>query len=223
MHHRTRFRERLVGLAAACVLVASGTIQAQPAQGESKGYVEGVAQSTFGNVTSQSFGVEAGFDIGQGLAIFVEVGHARDTAPSSVGADAQLIAGFLAQTQSGVSYGVKQPMTFGVGGIRYAVRTANPAMRPYVMGGAGAAHVDKNVTFSIGGSDITTDIQQYGVVLGSDLAGSETKPMISVGGGVVWSAWRQLVLDFQYRYGHVFTSEESLNVNRAGIGAGVRF
>jgi hypothetical protein len=39
---------------------------------------------------------------------------------------------------------------------------------------------------------------------------------------VAWPVWEKLVVDFQYRYGRVFTSE-GLNMNRAGVGIGVRF
>jgi hypothetical protein len=43
--------------------------------------------------------------------------------------------------------------------------------------------------------------------------------MLAVGGGV---AWERLVIDFQYRYGRVFTSDQALNLHRAGRGVGVR-
>ena len=65
---------------------------------------------------------------------------------------------------------------------------------------------------------------QYGnITLGSDLSGSFTKPMFVVGGGVGWSVRQQVVVDFQYRYGHIFADDGGINVNRAGIGIGVRF
>jgi opacity protein-like surface antigen len=60
-------------------------------------------------------------------------------------------------------------------------------------------------------------------VLGTGLSGSETKGMFSLGAGLVWPVWQKLVVDFQYRYGRVFTSGEGLNLNRAGVGIGVRF
>ena len=85
------------------------------------------------------------------------------------------------------------------------------------------AQVKKDVSFSVNGSDVTSTIEQLGVVLGTDLSGSETKPMLTLGVGVVWPAWQRLIIDFQYRYGRVFTEDEGLNVSRAGIGIGVRF
>ena len=193
---------------------------AQPAAA-SKGYVEVYGQSAFGNVTSQSFGAEAGVAVAPRLQIFVDVGQVRDTSPASLGANAQLIAGFLSQSQSGVGFTVNQPVTFGVGGVRYVFPAGK--VEPYVLGGAGMGRVKRDVAFTIGGSDVTNNLQQYGVALGTDLSGSETKAMFSLGGGIAWPAWQRLVFDFQYRYGRVLTSDDGLNVNRAGVGVGVRF
>jgi opacity protein-like surface antigen len=199
-----------------------GVAQAQSPGGASRGYVEGVAQSSFGNVTSQSFGVELGVSVGSALQVFVDVGHARDTAPTEFGAAAQLMAGSLSQSQNNVTFSAKQPVTFGVAGIRYGFATSS-RVEPYVMVGGGIAQVKKDVTFSIAGADVTSTLPQFGIVLGSDLSGSEAKPMLSLGVGVVWPVWQKLIVDFQYRYGRVFTSDEGLNLSRAGVGIGVRF
>jgi opacity protein-like surface antigen len=195
-----------------------------PASGgqSSRGYVEGVAQSAFGNVTSQSFGVELGVTIVPAVQVFVDVGLARDTAPGSLGAAAQVVAGFLSQTQSNVTFRGKQPVTFGLAGVRFPFATSSK-IEPYVMAGGGMAQVKKDVSFSVNGSDVTNTIEQLGVVLGTDLSGSETRPMVTFGVGVVWPAWQRLIIDFQYRYGRVFTEDEGLNLSRAGIGIGVRF
>jgi len=85
------------------------------------------------------------------------------------------------------------------------------------------AWVKKDVSFSINGGDVTSTLEQFGVVLGTDLSGSETKPMLTIGVGAVWPAFNRIIIDFQYRYGRVFTEDEGLNVSRAGIGIGVRF
>jgi opacity protein-like surface antigen len=92
-----------------------------------------------------------------------------------------------------------------------------------VLVGAGVAKVEKDVTYSIGGSDVTNNLPQYGVVLGTDLSGTETKMMLDLGAGLAWPIASKLVVDFQYRYGRVFLSDEGLNINRAGVGIGLRF
>ena len=116
---------------------------------------------------------------------------------------------------------VHQPMTFGVAGFKYFVRTSG-AIKPYVLAGGGLAQVSKNVVFTVGGNDVTANLTQYGVVLGADLAGNETKPLVNAGAGVVVPVSR-LFLDINYRFGRVFTSGSAMSVSRAGAAIGVRF
>jgi len=185
------------------------------------GYIEGNIQTAFGNVTSQSFGGEAGANVGPDFQIFIEGGHIRDSASSDLGNSAQMIAGALAAANQGdVTYQARQPINFGLAGVRYLVMPTD-TYAPYVLGGGGFAQVNKDVDFSIGGNEVTSSLSTYGVVLGSDLSGRETKGMISLGAGVV-VPWRRMLFDFQYRFGRIFT-DNAFNVHRAGLGIGVLF
>ena len=208
------------------LLAVSGVASAQTPAGApdaDRGFVEGVIQSAFGNVTSQSYGAEIGMTIKPTLQVFVEGGMVRDVATSEIGAAAQLIAGFLSQTQANVQFRVKQPVTFGVAGLKFVVPTAGP-LRPYVMGGGGVARVEQDVSFTVGGSDVTPNLaSQFGVQLGTDLSGTFTKPMIVAGAGAMWPVWQRLVVDFQFRFGRILAEDGGINVSRAGIGVGVRF
>jgi opacity protein-like surface antigen len=209
----------------AAVIVAATTMTgvASAQTAADRGYVEGVAQSAFGNVTSQSFGGEVGFNLTPTIQVFGEGGHVGDAATAAIGTAAQLIAGYLSTAQpQPVDYSVKQPVTFGAAGIRYLFPTTSPAVTPYVLAGGGAAAVKSDVKFTIAGSEVTNNLGDYGVVLGSDLSGSVTKAMLVVGGGVQWAAWRQMIVDLQYRYNRVFT-DPGMNINRAGVGIGFRF
>lgn len=204
---------------ALCASVA----HAQTATGEpGQGYVEVVAQSAFGNVTSQSYGLELGYTIGENVQVFLEGGRTRDVATAELGAAAQLIAGALSQTQSGVAFTVREPVTFGAAGIRYLVDSGTK-VRPYALAGLGVARVKHDVAFTVGSADVTSTISQYGIVLGTDLTGSFTKPMLLLGVGATYPAWRQLILDFQFRYGRIFAPDQGINVSRAGIGVGFAF
>jgi opacity protein-like surface antigen len=205
-------------------VLLGGVAEAQTtAAGPGKGYAEVVAQSAFGNVTSQNYGGEIGFTVTPALQVFVEVGHTRNVATSPISAAAQVIAGALGQAAQGaVAYSVKQPMTFGVGGVKYLLPVGDSQLLPYAMAGFGAAKVNQDVTFSVAGSDVTGNLAQYGVVLGGDLSGGFTKPMLTLGGGVSYPVWQALVLDFQFRYGHVFGGQ-SINSSRAGVGIGLKF
>jgi opacity protein-like surface antigen len=207
-------------------LASSGVASAQSAPPPaSKGYVEGVAQSALSNVTSQSFGGELGVTVMPNVQVFVEAGMVHNVATPDISTSAQQIAGALSQTQTNVLYSVKQPVTFGVAGVKYVVPMTGKA-QPYLMGGGGLAKVKQDVTFTVGGTDVTGNLSQgqYGnITLGSDLSGSFTKPMFVVGGGVAWPVWQQVVIDFQYRYGRIFADDGGISVSRAGIGIGVHF
>jgi opacity protein-like surface antigen len=209
------------------VIVLSGIAEAQTTAGragsQDTAYVEASDQSAFGNVTSQSYGVEAWYTITTGLQVFVEAGRIRDVATSDLGVNAQTIAGALIQSQSNaVSYTVKEPVSFGVAGLKYLIPVPSH-LAPYVMGGFGVARYTKDVRFLVGGTDVTGNLAQYGVVLGSDLSGNFTRPMLSLGLGVAWPVWERLILDFQYRYGRIFADNQGINVSRIGIGVGIRF
>jgi opacity protein-like surface antigen len=210
-------RSCVILVVAGTLALSSSAYSQSAAPAPSKGYVEGIAQSAFGNVTSQSYGGEFGISVTSGLQVFVEGGLVRNAAPSDLAANAAAIANAI-QAQ----FTAKEPITFGLAGVRVLLGSSS-GVQPYLLGGAGIAHLKKDVAFTVNGSDVTNSIQQYGVVLGSDLSGSLNKTMITVGGGVVWPAWKRLVLDFQYRYGRVLSSDEKINVNRAGVGIGIRF
>jgi len=206
-------------IASTAVLVWMALASAAHAQSAdaSKGYAEGVAQSAFGNVTSQSYGAEIGVTVRPGIQVFVDAGVIRDTAPAALGAGALKIAGGIAAVAGDAAASVRQPVTFGVAGLKYVVPSASARIAPYVLVGFGVANVEKDVTFTSSAGDVSRF-----ATIGSDLSGSETKGMLSAGGGIMVPVWRTVIIDLQYRYGHVFTSE-GINVNRAGIGAGVRF
>lgn len=190
------------------------------------GYVEGVAQAAFSDVTSQSYGVEAGFSVGPHLKVYADIGSTRDVAPASFSAAAQTIAGGLSQVQSNVGYVAKEPVTFGVAGIRYGFQVAGSKAQPYLKTGFGLAHLTRDATFTVAGADVTANLSQdpYGnIILGSDLSGSSNKAMFEFGGGVAVPLFRRLLIDLQVRYDRIFADPDGINLTRAGVGIGVRF
>lgn len=215
---------RLVFALLVSTIALGGVAHAQTGATADKGYVEAVGQSSFGNVTSQNFGAEVGFTIAPHLQVFAEIGKTRDVATTALGSNAQRMAGALIAVDPNTSYSVKEPVTFGAFGLRFLVPVSGKA-QPYLLGGGGIAKVTPDVKFVVGGSDVTANLQQapYYLVLGSDLSGSSTKPMFVVGGGVAYPVWKQLLLDFQVRFGRILAEDEAITVGRAGLGIGIRF
>lgn len=206
---------------AACAFAGTAGAQTAPPP-PNHGYVVGVAQSAFGNVTTQSYGAELGVTVAPNVQVFGEVGQIKTVASTSFTTAASTIAGALAQVQpAAVGFSAKQPVTFFGAGAKYLIPTTTP-VKPYVLGGFGMAKVKNDVVFTLGGADAGSALAQY-VTLGSDLSGDVTKPMLTLGGGVAIPVWQAIVLDLQYRYGRIFTEEQAITTNRAGIGFGVRF
>jgi opacity protein-like surface antigen len=208
----------------------SGIAQAQttgsPASagtGEYRVYVEFVAHSAFGNAPSQSYGAEGGFSVVKQLQVFVIAGRTSNVAPVTLGTNAQIIAAYLQRTQNAtVSFSAKEPVTFGVAGLKYMIPTGSRA-EPYVMGGAGVASVSSDVHFLLSGTDVTSNLASYGVTLGTDLSGKLTKPMLDFGGGVAWPLWKNIAIDFQYRFGRILNGNRGITTQLAGAGLAARF
>jgi opacity protein-like surface antigen len=208
----------LAGLAAAQTPAPSSA-----SAGPTRGYVEAIAQSAFGNITSQSYGGEFGTTVANDVQVFAEVGQIRNVATAAIGASAEQIAAVLRDVQSAaVTYTVKQPVTLGIGGVRYLIPAGSTNVRPYVLAGVGVARVSNDVKYQFGGADASGTIAQF-VTLGSDLSGTSTHAMLATGAGVAIPAWRRLIIDLQYRFGRIFADPSGINTNRLGVGIGVRF
>jgi opacity protein-like surface antigen len=206
----------------ASAIILGGVAHAQGPAVE-KGYVEGVAQSAFGNVTSQSYGVEAGATVRPTLQVFGEFGKIKTVASDAFTSDAATIAAALARLQpASVGVSAKQPVLFFGAGVKYRPATTLK-VQPYVLGGFGLARVENDVAFTLGGTEATQSALAQYVTLGSDLSGTFTNPMLTLGGGATWPAWHALIVDFQYRWGRIFAEEAGITTHRAGVGVGVRF
>jgi len=220
-------RSLLAFLVGAFALGGVAHAQSGAAPAADRAFVEVFGGSAFGNVTSQSYGLALGATVAENVQVFIEGGVVRNAATSDLGTAAQVIAGYLSQTQANVTFTAKEPVTFGVAGVKFLVPMNSSSMRvklqPYVLLGGGLAKVKRDVSFAIAGSDVTSSLGTYGVTLGTDLSGGNNKPMLVVGGGIGVPIGRQFLFDLQYRYGRIFTEDQGMNVSRAGIGLGVRF
>jgi opacity protein-like surface antigen len=99
--------------------------------------------------------------------------------------------------------------------------------RPYVLVGAGAAHVRTTTTFARSGAAVKPDA--LGIALGCDLACAATKPAFLVGGGALVPLTDRLFIDFGLRYDRMLArpsrnpGDTGQDATRLQIGGGVRF
>ncbi len=199
-----------------------GTARAQTPPPAEHGYAEFAFGAGFGNVTSGVFGGEIGARVTQMFDVFVEGGRIRDTAMSDLISSAQIVNSYLSRFGT-ATYAAKQPTTYFDAGVR-ATFAVNEYMKPYVAVGIGGAKVEKKVSFSVNGSDVTGSLlPAFGVQLGSDLTGSETKAMFMFGVGARIPIMGRLIGDVSYRYGRIFLQDEGMNTNRLQFGVGAKF
>jgi opacity protein-like surface antigen len=222
---------RIGSVVFAIVFCCAAALYAQPAassaSADSRGYAEVNVGPTFGHKSDVSVGGEGGYQIRRDLFVFAEVGHIGNAASSDLDSRATIIA-----NNAGAAANVIAKVTYFDAGIRYQFVTNSPRIHPYVVGGFGAARVTTETTFSVNGS--TVPPETLGITVGSDLAGSQTAPYFSFGGGANVDLGSRYFSDISYRYGRVFSKTEqsgsdtvttlaAFNTNRLQLGLGIKF
>jgi len=172
-----RFAVFLAGLASA-VPVAAQTVAAQ----ESQWFLGGTGGAAAVQNIGAAFGAEIGARVTDRLIVFGEVLDATDVATRRRIGTAQDVAAALQASQGVAATGtLKAPAALFMGGLRYVIHQ-NGDLRLFVQGVAGVARVTFQPTFTLAGANITSQLAQFGVTLGADLAGTTTKA--AFGGGV---------------------------------------
>jgi opacity protein-like surface antigen len=198
----------LLALTLASAAVASA--QTPATAGSTPYYAEFDFAATLGHKSDIAVGGEFGFRLSPDIDVFVEGGHIGNAATSKMEEDADRIAAAVGATANTIS-----KIDYFDAGLRYhwpASRTVDP----YVALGFGIAHVKNETTLSQ-----NADLVQFG----TDLNGSEIRPILMIGGGATVALARKYFLDLSYRFGAVFLGDDS-GVNktqRAQIGIGIRF
>lgn len=113
------------------------------------------------------------------------------------------------------------PATYGGAGLRVLIPMQG-SVHPYIAAGAGMAKVVKRPTFTLAGSDITTQLATYGVTLGSDLTGDVTKLAITGGLGILIDR-HKLSFDVGVRLTSIQTDGQKTNALRGQIGISYKF
>jgi hypothetical protein len=221
---------------AAAVLLVSQSVSAQtpapaqpPASGSNESMLDGLTYSVTGGATftKKTGGLVGGeivspreywknttFSIEGGWMSSVVNAHRIDSAAA--------IANYLAQTQGQpASATVKVPAGYGAVNVRYTVMI-KPRYRVYVLGGGGIGVTSPKTKFTLGGSDVSGSLGQYGVTLGKDLAGNSAGGLVNVGVGATMPHGKW-VGDASYRLTPIFSAGETTVVNRLNFGIGYKF
>lgn len=113
------------------------------------------------------------------------------------------------------------PAGYGGGGVRVMLMQGR-SLRPYVAFAAGSARIALTPAFTLGGTDVTASLSQYGIALGRDLTGDISAAAFGGGGGVRINKPR-FYIDGGVRLTSIRTPDQPTNVLRGELRAGLRF
>ncbi|HKW03145.1 MAG TPA: hypothetical protein VJN96_25190 [Vicinamibacterales bacterium] len=169
-------------------------------------------------------GGEGGFRVWKNLDLVGEVVWMQNVVTRAQLDKATTIANYLSTSQGqAATSNVEVPATYWGFGGRWVFEQVNlKQFRPYVIATFGSGYTNIKSTFTLGGADITGSLPQYGVTLGSDLAGKSNHFATDTGGGAVWAtgAW---YTDFGVRLVSIGGQDQRTNVFRLVVGGGYRF
>jgi len=215
-------------------MLVSQSVSAQtpaPAQSpapEHKSIMDGITLSVGGGVTftkktgglvdaeivTKEYYKHTAFSLEGGWMSSVVNAHRIDSAGA--------IANYLAQTQGQpASATVKVPAGYGALNVRYTVMT-KPRYRVYALVGGGIGATSPKTKFTLGGTDVSGSLGQYGVTLGKDLAGTSVGGLLNAGLGATMPHGKW-VGDASYRLTPIFSAGETTVVNRLNFTIGYKF
>jgi hypothetical protein len=194
-----------------------------PSSANSAGlFVGGIAGAASVRNVGGLFGGELGVRLSDMLDVFGEGLWMQDVVTRRRLQSATTIGAYLQGSQGKVATStVIAPASYGGGGVRLMFRISG-RLRPYFAFGVGGAHIVFKPAFTLSGSDITSSLQQFGIVLGRDLTGEVTRPAFtgSVGVRLAQARW---YVDGGFRVLSIRTSDQPTNVLQAGAAVGFRF
>ncbi len=209
------------------MLLSAATAAAQTAPTPLGPAVETVSVSVFGGAGvvhrwGPTAGVEVAVRVRPGLDLIGEGSWVKDTSTKAEEASLKPLVEYLEITQATTASAKMEAPTFlGSGGLRYVFESEG-AWRPYVLGTVGMASVDRQTTFALSGTDITSAVDTYGITLGRDLTGRESMLTFGAGAGLLRVATKWY-LDAGIRYTNLQAEAGSVNLWRANVGVGIRF
>jgi hypothetical protein len=177
MRLAVRLAALVAGLASA-VPAAAQTV----ATPESQWFLGGTGGAAAVQNVGAAYGGEIGARVTDRLNIFGEVVGQSDVATRRRIGLAMDVAAVLQTSQGVAATGtVKAPAALFMGGLRYVFHQSGD-LKLFVQGAGGVARVTFQPAFKLAGADITSQLAQFGVTLGADLAGTATKA--AFGGGL---------------------------------------
>ena len=167
-----------------------------------------------GEIVTKEYYKNTSFSLEGGWMSSVVSQHRLDSASA--------IANYLAQTQGQpATASVKVPAGYAAVNVRYTLMT-KPRYRLYALGGGGFSVTSPKSTFTLGGTDVSGSLGQYGVTLGKDLSGSTAGGLLNFGVGATYPHGKW-VGDASYRFTPMFNGGITTLVSRLNFAVGYKF
>jgi hypothetical protein len=168
------------------------------------------------------FGVEVGRRVWRRMEIVAEGVWIQNGENKSQKNAMGLLASYLEQAQgTTATASMKVPLLYGGIGVRWIVTQAS-RFKPYALFTAGGVHSKLEPSLKVGGTDITSSAEQYGITLGSDVTGTANSSAVSVGLGVLMTSG-QWSIDVGARMLNMGGATKRFNAGRLVLGGGYRF
>lgn len=208
-----------VGMGLAAVLALPAAAQAQ----ESKVVFRPMVGGVVGAGPGASFSGAISFKATDKLQIHGEFGRLMNILPKSVLEEVEINAAAVAFSRGGKhSSDASASASYGMVGIRQALRDVSGA-NTFVEIGVGMAQVKSEISAAIRGSAaLQGDISNL-VTTPFTTATPETKPIVSIGGGLILGISRTMAVEMGARYQRIFTSDRAINMGNIFGGFRVGF
>jgi opacity protein-like surface antigen len=174
---------------------------------------------------------EAGVRVAPNLFVFGNVGRFRNLDSSSFLSASDAVAADFASSGLNVTNSATTPAWYSLGGVRYAIPGASRHVTPYVLAGAGVAHLAPQYHFIYAsgtfpgatapnaGDDVTTLLTSMGELT---TPAASNAFMFSAGGGVDLPVTPRVGVNVGYRLSHI-NADTPVNANSFIVGLGYRF
>lgn len=230
---------RILMMAATVTLLTAAPLLAQgrhASPGEAGGYVTGLTgfASSTGNTTGDDL-LEGGVRIARHVKLFGDIGRFHNLQGELQPTLDATTSALAANQGLGVTGGGTLPATYFTGGLRVEVPTGTRVI-PYVLGGAGVAHLSPTAKFTFASGpmpdgstpDVGTDVTSALTSSGSFTAPPASSAfMFTLGGGVQIAVAKHWQAEAGYRYSRIAAdttlSASPLTTNGMTFGFGYRF
>lgn len=201
-------RNLWIGMGLAAALALPDVAQAQETKVVFRPMVGGVV----GSGPGASFSGAISFKATDKLQIHGEFGRLTNILPRSVLDQVEIVAAAVANSKGGKhSSDASASANYGLIGFRQALRDMSGA-NTFIEIGVGMANVKSEISAAIRGSaSLQGDISNL-VTTPFTTATPETKPMVSVGGGLILGISRTMAVEMGARYQRIFTSDRAVNI-----------